>query len=342
MNILGLETSCDETAAAVVTDGLKVRSNVISSQIAEHAPYGGVVPELASRRHLENILPVLETALAEAGMNLTEIDYLAATRGPGLVGALLVGLSVAKALAMATGLPLIGVDHLQAHVAAAFLEPPAPKPPLVALIVSGGHTSLVRMRSWEAGFEPLARTLDDAAGEAFDKVGKLLGLAYPAGPIIDRLAAEGRDTLSFPRPMLHKGLDFSFSGLKTAVLNYVRTTEIQTPGREARPGQTALADICASFQAAVVEVLVRKTVACAKQERVEQVILAGGVAANSGLRSGLGPALEAIGVELIAPPMKYCTDNAAMVAAAGYHRLATDGPAEWSLNAVSKMSYARP
>ena len=344
-NILGIETSCDETAAAVVTEGNKVLSSVISSQVEAHGPYGGVVPELASRQHLENILPVVSLALEKAGLDLDQVDALAVTRGPGLMGALLVGLSLAKGMALALGKPLVGVDHVQAHVAAAFLEPPFPRPPLVALIVSGGHTSLVRLNAWPGRFVPLGRTLDDAAGEAFDKVGKLLGLAYPAGPVIDRLAASGRDILGFPRPMMDGSFNFSFSGLKTAVLNYVKTNPVQEPGKDLEHGQTSLADVCASFQEAAVEVLVKKTMACAKNQKVDNIVLAGGVAANRCLRESLKQETEQAGMDLFAPSLALCTDNAAMVASLGFHMLRSGecllaaGPgSDWGLDAVSRFN----
>ena len=252
MLILGIETSCDETAAALVEDGREVLASVVSSQAELHASYGGVVPELASRRHLDNILPVVQATLDQAGIKINDVDALAVTHGPGLIGALLVGLSWAKAVALTLDKPLAPVDHLKAHVTAAFIKPLEPRPPLVALLVSGGHTSLFRIDSLPDGFHLLGRTLDDAAGEAFDKVGKLLGLAYPAGAVIERLAAQGEDRLGFPRPLLEgrlkpgakRALDFSFSGLKTAVLNFVRTHPVQAPGQPLASGQTALADVC--------------------------------------------------------------------------------------------------
>ena len=327
-----------------MADGSQVLSSVISSQVEAHGPYGGVVPELASRQHLENILPVVELALVEAGLGLDQVDALAVTRGPGLMGALLVGLSLAKALALGLNKPLVGVDHVQAHVAAAFLEPPFPRPPLAALIVSGGHTSLVRLEAWPGEFQLLGRTLDDAAGEAFDKVGKLLGLAYPAGPVIDRLAASGTDILNFPRPMMDGSFNFSFSGLKTAVLNYVKTHRIQEPGRDLEEGQTSLADVCASFQEAAVEVLVKKTISCAKDQKVDNIVLAGGVAANGRLRQLLKQEAERAGMELIAPSLALCTDNAAMVASLGFHllesgaKLETGPGSDWGLDAVSRLN----
>jgi N6-L-threonylcarbamoyladenine synthase len=340
LKILGIETSCDETAAAVVDGGEKILSSVVSSQVKDHGPYGGVVPELASRRHLDNLLPVIRLALDQAGLGLDEIDGLAVTRGPGLVGALLVGLSLAKGLALALGKPLVGVDHIQAHLGAAFLEPPLPRPPLVGLVVSGGHSSLVRLEAWPGRLALLGRTLDDAAGEAFDKVGKLLGLAYPAGPVIERLAGQGADILSFPRPMMDGSFNFSFSGLKTAVLNYVKTHPVQAPGRPAEMGETGLADLCASFQEAAVEVLVKKTTACALDQKVSQVILAGGVAANGRLRESLEASLAQAGIVLKAPSLSLCTDNAAMVAALGHHQLLSrKGRTDWDLDAVSRILY---
>jgi len=342
LKILGLETSCDETAAAVVRDGVEVISSVVSSQADLHAPYGGVVPELASRRHLDNILVVLETALDQARTSLDAVDALAVTTVPGLVGALLVGLSTAKALALSLEKPLASVDHLKAHVAAAFLRPLKPRLPALALVVSGGHTSLYRLEGWPDGFLPLGQTLDDAAGEAFDKVGKLLGLTYPAGAIIDRLAAQGQDRLGFPRPMMDDGsLNFSFSGLKTAVLNYSRANPVQSPGQPPAPGETSLADVCASFQEAVVEVLTTKTLAAARSQGVGQVILAGGVAANQRLRARLGEVLTEKGIELLVPEPSLCTDNAAMVAAAGYYELKAGRTADWSTDAHSRLTSAK-
>ncbi len=338
LNILGLETSCDETAAAVVARGREVLSSIVSSQVELHAPFGGVVPELASRRHLDNALPVLEAALTEARLGLDQIDAVAVTRGPGLMGALLVGLSLAKALALSLNKPLVAVDHLSAHVAAVFLKPLKPRLPAISLVVSGGHSSLFRVEALPDGLRPLGQTLDDAAGEAFDKVGKLLGLAYPAGAMIEKLAASGRARLPFPRPLLDGSLNFSFSGLKTAVLNYAKTHSIQAPGQPLKPGQIPLADVCASFQEAVVEVLTSKTVLCARRQKIEQVILVGGVAANQRLRFALEAALAAEGVELLAPGLEFCTDNAAMVAAAGHYALLNGHRAGMADDAISRTA----
>jgi len=316
MRVLGLESSCDETAAAIVDDGIFVRSDVVASQHEVHARYGGVVPELASRAHILNVVPVVQAALERGGSTLDEIDGIAVTNAPGLVGALLVGLQTAKAIAWVTGKPLVGVHHLEGHLSAVYLEPDPPPMPHLALIVSGGHTSLVRVNA-HADVVELGATRDDAAGEAFDKGAKLLGLGYPGGVAIDRLAATGDPkAVAFPRAMAaaSTGADFSFSGLKTALLHRVRAHGV--------PEGQALADLCASYQAAIVEVLVRKTRKVARSERLEHVQICGGVAANSGLRGALREAGLADGFRLYVPRPARCTDNAAMIAAAGYHRLA--------------------
>lgn len=317
--ILGLETSCDETSAALVEDGRRVLSNIVSSQVELHAIYGGVVPELASRRHLEALLPAADRALTAAGATPSDLDAVAVTTGPGLVGALIVGLSGASALALGWEKPLVAVNHLEAHAYAAFLESPdeaaAPgrsaaviDPPLVVLIVSGGHTSLAELES-HVNFRPLGETRDDAAGEAFDKVARYLGLGYPGGPVIDRLAAAGDlGAVAFPRAMLEPGsLDFSFSGLKTAVVYHVRETE--------RHGGTVnVEDVAASFQAAVVDVLVAKAFRAVEVTGRSRLAVVGGVAANSALRRALVERGSAEGVEVIIPAPQFCTDNAAMVA----------------------------
>jgi N6-L-threonylcarbamoyladenine synthase len=306
--ILGIETSCDETAAAVVRDGEAVASNVIASQIDIHRRYGGVVPEVASRQHLEKVTGVVEAALAGAGLGFADLSGVAVTAGPGLIGALLVGVAAAKAYAYALQVPLLAVHHLEAHLYANFLVNPALEPPLVALIVSGGHTSLVLVRQ-HLVYEMLGATRDDAAGEAFDKVARLLGLPYPGGPNLEALAAGGDPrAVAFPRAWLgEKSLDFSFSGLKTAVQNYLR-----------RDGAARPEDVAASFQAAVAEVLVEKTVAAARISGVGQIGLAGGVAANSAVRSLMLQRAEQEGLACFMPPRELCTDNAAMVACAGY------------------------
>jgi N6-L-threonylcarbamoyladenine synthase len=312
--VLGVETSCDETAAAVVEDGRRVRADVVASQIKAHAPYGGVVPEVASRQHVATIVPVIRRAIADAGIAFADLDAIAVTAGPGLVGALLVGVETAKALAFALGKPLIAVNHLAGHLAAARLEhPSSPEPPPyphLALLVSGGHTALIRVDA-PGETRHLGATRDDAAGEAFDKVGKLLGLGYPGGVAIDRLAAAGnRQAVTLPRALPGRDdLDFSFSGLKTAVAMLLGKGEVPRDG--------ALADFCASFQAAVVDVLVRKSRRALVREGLGALVVCGGVAANRGLRAALADAARADGFSLFIPPPRYCTDNAAMIAAAG-------------------------
>lgn len=331
MRVLGLESSCDETAAAVVEDGVRVRSDVISSQAQVHAKYGGVVPELASRHHVVNVVPVLESALADAGVTLDDIDGIAVTRGPGLVGALLVAVQVAKAIAWARRLPLVGVHHLEGHLAAVYLDGgPAPDFPHVALLVSGGHTSLIEVVG-HGRHRQLGATRDDAAGEAFDKVAKLLGLGYPGGAVIDRLAKSGDPrALTLPRPLPRRGdLEFSFSGLKTWMVNWVREHGV--------PAGQALADVCASFQHAVVASLVSKAREAVRQRGVSEVQLAGGVAANSYLRAELARAGAEDGFRVFVPPPRRCTDNAAMIAAAGYHHLAAGERAAMDLNAEANL-----
>jgi N6-L-threonylcarbamoyladenine synthase len=314
MLVLGIETSCDETAAAVIEDGRRVRSDVVASQILVHAEYGGVVPEVASRQHLATVVRVVRQALTDAGAAPPELDGIAATCGPGLVGPLLVGLELGKAMAYTLGKPIVGVNHLAGHLAAIFLEHgknPAPPPfPHVALLVSGGHTSLFRVEG-KAKTVLLGSTRDDAAGEAFDKVGKLLGLGYPGGVVIDRLAADGNPAaMAFPRALPGRDdLDFSFSGLKTAV-----ATRIAATGQPEGPG---LADFCASFQTAVVDVLVRKARRALARERISHLVVCGGVAANRGLRQALSAAAAADGFALYIPAPALCTDNAAMIATAG-------------------------
>jgi len=313
MLVLGIETSCDETAASVVEDGRRVRSDVVASQVLEHAKYGGVVPEVASRQHLATVVPVLRRAVAEAGVAFGDLDGIAATCGPGLVGALLVGLETAKALGYALGKPVVGVNHLAGHLAAAFLDdcPAGPPPyPHLALLASGGHTALIRVDG-PGRTQLRGSTRDDAAGEAFDKVGKLLGLGYPGGVAIDRLAATGDPAAHrLPRALPRRDdLDFSFSGLKTAVATML--------GDRPLPEGQALADVCASFQAAVVDVLLRKARRALALDGLRDLVVCGGVAANGGLRSVFAAAAAADGFGLYIPPPKRCTDNAAMIAAAG-------------------------
>jgi N6-L-threonylcarbamoyladenine synthase len=313
--VLGIETSCDETAVAVVEDARIVRSNAIASQVDLHGRFGGVVPELASRAHVEALVPLTDQALEEAGVGFTELDGVAVTVGPGLVGALLVGIAAAKSISLAAAVPLIGVNHLEGHVYANFLEHGDPDPPYVCLVVSGGHTMLVHMPR-EHSYEILGQTVDDAAGEAFDKVARLLGLGFPGGPAIDLLAREGDPAaVRFPRAMAEAdNLDFSMSGLKTAVLRHVKAE--RAAGREIDP-----ADLAASFQEAIVDVQVRKTVRAATERRVSTVLLGGGVVANSRLRERMAEEGERAGLRILSPSLALCTDNAAMIACAGTSRL---------------------
>ncbi len=325
MRVLGIDTSCDDTAVAMVEDGERIVSNVVSTQIEIHRRFGGVVPELASRSHLDAIVPTLEQCLTESG---AEPDAVAVTNRPGLIGALLVGVASAKAWAFAREKPLVGVDHIAAHVYSPRLSLPRPEYPYLALIVSGGHTALFRAES-PSEMQRLGTTTDDAAGEAYDKVSALLGLGYPGGPAIDRVAADGdTEAEKFPRTLLGpESLDFSFSGLKTAVLYKVRGQDAK--GRplgdaEAPPlSEQRIADVAASFQAAVVDVLIEKTLRAARREGLERIALGGGVAANSCLRERLAVAADQAGLETFFPPRPLCTDNAAMIAGLGYHLLET-------------------
>jgi len=308
MIVLGIETSCDETAASLVQDGRRVLSNVIASQTQLHAPFGGVVPEIAARRHIEIIGYIVDAALNEAGLTLAQVDGYAVANGPGLAGALLVGLNYAKALAYANKKPLVGVHHVEGHVCANYLDSGL-RPPFLCLVVSGGHTVILAVEDYDS-YRVLGSTRDDAAGEAFDKVARLLGLPYPGGPEIDKLAREGMgDAYPFPRAKV-EGLDFSFSGLKTAVMQIIHKDE-----------NIKAEDIAASFQQAVVDVLVEKTLKACSQMGYLQVALAGGVACNQGLRKGFETACNAAGLQLFMPKPIYCTDNAAMIASRGYYRL---------------------
>ena len=317
MIILGIESSCDETAAAVVEDGRRVLSDIVASQIAVHGPYGGVVPELASRKHVEAILPVIGQALDDAGLSAAELDAIAATRGPGLVGALLVGLGAAKAMAYALDKPLIAVNHLDGHISAAFVEGNPPERPFICLVVSGGHTALYRVEP-DGENRLLGSTRDDAAGEAFDKGAKLLGLGYPGGEIIDRLATAGNPhAFAFPRAMPGKdSLEFSFSGLKTALAVFLRRFgPLATDGT---PGTYRLEDVAASYREAVVDVLVSKTLRAVGMHGLPDLAVVGGVAANSRLRERITEAATVGGLNLRLPRLRYCTDNAVMIAAAAY------------------------
>jgi N6-L-threonylcarbamoyladenine synthase len=322
VRILAIETSCDETAAAVVEDGRKVLSSVVSSQIDLHARFGGVVPELASRAHLELIGPVVADALGSAGVKGHELDAVAATVGPGLIGSLLVGISAAKAYSLVWGVPFVGVNHMEAHLHAAFLEEPDLLPPVVVLLVSGGHTLLISMEEAAPGgdfpfaYRLLGGTIDDAAGEAFDKVARFLGLGYPGGPAIDRVAVDGDPkAIAFPRAMKDDGYDFSFSGLKTSVITYVR-----------KHPEASVPDVAASFQEAVVDVLVTKARRAAREVGANALCLGGGVAANSVLRERVVETCELDGLRSFIPRRDLCTDNAAMIGVTAWYRLVADGP----------------
>lgn len=333
--VLGIESSCDETAAAVVAGGRRILSNVIASQADLHRRYGGVVPEIASRMHLEAIVPVIDEALHEAGVDLDGIDVIAATRGPGLVGALLVGLSAAKGLALVTEKPLVGVQHIAGHVAANYLTDPDLEPPFLCLVVSGAHSHIVRVEA-DDRFQILARTRDDAAGEAFDKIARAIGLGYPGGPLLDRAAQSGHpDAVELPRTTLADSLDFSFSGVKTAALNQLNRL-IQQAEKSGRTWQdlVPLADFAASFQQAIVDVLVDHTMQAAASTGLRRLALAGGVAANSCLRRCLQAAADQAGLTLTVPPPILCTDNAAMIAAAGYRAYKSGRRDDLSLDAV--------
>jgi N6-L-threonylcarbamoyladenine synthase len=334
MLVLAIETSCDDTGAAVVQDGRKILSNIVSSQIPVHKKYGGVVPELASRKHIESIVPIVTEALNQAGVELREIDGIAATQGPGLVGSLLVGLSFAKSLSFASGIPLIGINHIEGHLSAVFLEKAPPRFPFIGLVVSGGHTSLYRVDGF-GKLKRLGQTRDDAAGEAFDKVAKLLGLGYPGGPIIDDLSREGDPkAIRFPRPSLSKNsFDFSFSGLKTAVVNYVKAN----PEPPAGYPENRLSDLVSSFQEAVVDVLVKKTIQLVRHEELKKVVLCGGVAANRRLRERMKEEASQDKIKVFIPRPSFCTDNAAMVGVVGYEYLKRGIQSPLSLNAFSSL-----
>ncbi len=353
--ILAIESSCDETAAAVVRDGRCVLSNIISSQIDLHALYGGVVPEIASRKHIEHIIPVTTEALKAANVSLAEIDAVAVTYGPGLVGSLLVGVGAAKAIAYAAKKPLVGVHHIEGHIAANYISHPDLEPPFLCLIVSGGHTHLAMIEDY-GSCRILGRTHDDAAGEAYDKVARAIGLGYPGGPKIDRLAKEGNpEAVAFPRAHIEGSpYDFSFSGVKSAVLNYLNsckmkalTGETRHPANMAHAGEEdylsylpegiTQADIAASFQAAVVDVLTMRTVAAAKAQGVKKVAMAGGVASNSALRSRMRELCEENGLCLYYPEPIFCTDNAAMIGAAAYYEYRRGVTHDWTLNAVPNL-----
>ncbi len=333
MRVLAIETSCDETAAAVVRDGREILSSVVSSQVDIHSKYGGVVPEIASRKHVEAIVPVILQALEHARLDLADVDGIAVTRGPGLVGSLLIGLSVAKAIAFANRKPLVGVNHLEGHVAAVFLSDPAPAFPFVALVVSGGHTMVYLARDFQE-FLLLGQTRDDAAGEAFDKAAKLLDIGYPGGVVIDRLAKSGNPQAHFFPRAMRDSLDFSFSGVKTALLTFTR--------KRVRPiAEGDLPDIVASYQEAIVDVLVEKTLRAAEMNQMSRVAVVGGVAANSRLRQRFMEEGKKRCVDVFIPPPVLCTDNAAMIAVVGEHLLARGRRDGLDLNAVSRWPLDR-
>ncbi len=329
---LGIESSCDETAIAVVADGREILSNVISSQIDIHTKFGGVVPEIASRHHLENINEVLEQALAEAGdLSLRDVDLIGVTNGPGLIGAVVIGVATAKALSFATGIPLVGVNHMHGHVSANYLQYPDLEPPFLALIVSGGHTNLVQVTDYNR-CEVLGGTRDDAVGEAYDKVARVIGLGYPGGPKVDRTAQEGDpEAVHFKRVMLEEGsLDFSFSGLKTQALNYINREKMA--GRELN-----IPDICAGFQQSIIDVLVHKSMLAAERTGADRLVVAGGVGANSALRTALDEACLSRGIALYTPAPILCTDNGAMIASAAYYKYQQEGADDLHLDAYANL-----
>lgn len=327
MKVLAVESSCDETSVAVVKDGREVYSNVIASQIDTHKKFGGVVPEIASRQHVEAINTVLKEGLDQAGVKLEDIDIIAATKGPGLIGALLVGLSAGKALALATGKPFVGVNHIVGHVCANYISFKNLEPPFIGLIISGGHTYLIEVKDY-VDFTLHGRTVDDAVGEAFDKVARSLGLAYPGGPLIDAHAKKGKETIEFPRVMIKEdNYNFSFSGLKTAVLNYLNSTRL-------RGEEIVTEDVCKSFQEAVVDVLLEKSFRLAREKDMDKIVLCGGVSANSRIREAFEERGREENIKIFYPELKLCTDNAAMIASAAYY--------EYMAGKVDEENFANP
>ncbi len=327
MKVLAVESSCDETSVAVVEDGREVYSNVIASQIDTHKKFGGVVPEIASRQHVEAINTVLKEGIEEAGVKLDDIDIIAATKGPGLIGALLVGLSAGKALALSTGKPFVGVNHIVGHVCANYISFKDLEPPFIGLIISGGHTYLIEVKDY-VDFTLHGRTVDDAVGEAFDKVARSLGLAYPGGPLIDALAKKGKETIEFPRVMIKEdNYNFSFSGLKTAVLNYLNSARL-------RGEEIVAEDVCKSFQEAVVDVLIEKSFRLAREKNMDKIVLCGGVSANSRIREAFEEKGREENIKIYYPDLKLCTDNAAMIASAAYY--------EYISGKVDEENFANP
>ena len=327
MKVLAVESSCDETSVAVVKDGREVYSNVIASQIDTHKKFGGVVPEIASRQHVEAINTVLKEGLDQAGVKLEDIDIIAATKGPGLIGALLVGLSAGKALALATGKPFVGVNHIVGHVCANYISFKDLEPPFIGLIISGGHTYLIEVKDY-VDFTLHGRTVDDAVGEAFDKVARSLGLAYPGGPLIDAHAKKGKETIEFPRVMVKEdNYNFSFSGLKTAVLNYLNSTRL-------RGEEIVTEDVCKSFQEAVVDVLLEKSFRLTREKDMDKIVLCGGVSANSRIREAFEERGREENIKIFYPELKLCTDNAAMIASAAYY--------EYMAGKVDEENFANP
>lgn len=327
MKVLAVESSCDETSVAVVEDGRKVYSNVIASQIDTHKKFGGVVPEIASRQHVEAINTVLKEGLDEAGVDLKDIDIIAATKGPGLIGALLVGLSAGKTLALATNKPFVGVNHIVGHVCANYISFKELEPPFIGLIISGGHTYLIEVKDY-VDFTLHGRTVDDAVGEAFDKVARAMGIGYPGGPIVDKLAKEGKETIDFPRVMIKEdNYNFSFSGLKTAVLNYLNSTKL-------RGEEIIKEDVCKSFQEAVVDVLLEKSFRLAKEQDMDKIVLCGGVSANSRIREAFEERGKEEDIKIFYPELKLCTDNAAMIASAAYY--------EYMAGKLDEENFANP
>ena len=336
MYTLALETSCDETSAAVIQDGRHICSNIISTQVPIHRKFGGVVPEIASRQHIEYVMPIIKEALDEAGVDMHDIDHIGVTYGPGLVGALLVGVAAAKALSFALDKPLVGVNHMEGHIFANFLSHPELEPPFLALVVSGGHTQLVKIKGYNS-FELLGQTRDDAAGEAFDKIARVMGYPYPGGPQIDALAKKGNpDAITFPKALHEKhNFEFSFSGLKSAVLNYLHTQEQRHAGYSPE-------DVAASFQKTVVETLVEKTMDAARWSGMTNIAVAGGVAANSRIRADLLAAVKGLGAEVYMPPLSLCGDNGAMIGAQGYYEYQAGRTAGLDLNAYATMDLGAP